>query len=113
MTNYDKLTDRTGDGRHRLARGGPRSGADILVRQFLALRQPSASSPPARIGVSTNVQQLAPNMLDMPIEELDLPDAGVQLPEAQQHRQGRTAAPAFDDDLCGCANFRQKVARRE
>jgi len=58
--------------------------------------------------VATNVPQAPPDMLDMPIRGVGPADAGLQLAEAQQHRQGRAAAPASDDDLLRMRNFGKK-----
>src|SRR5579862_4336321 len=71
VTNFDKLTleietDGTISPEEALSRA-----ADILVRQFSLFANIGMVATPG--GVVGGAPQLPPNMLDMPIEELDLP----------------------------------------
>ena len=112
MTNYDKLTieletDGTISPEEALGRA-----ADILVRQFSLF---------ANIGlvaagtdrVATNVPQLPPEHARHADRRAGPADAGLQLAQAQQHRQGRPAAPAVRRRPAADAQLRQEVARRD
>jgi DNA-directed RNA polymerase subunit alpha len=107
MTNYDKLTieletDGTVSPEEALGRA-----ADILVRQFSLF---------ANIGlvtagtdrVSTNVPQLPPNMLDMPIEELDLPMRAYNSLKRNNIVKVGQLLQLSDDDLLRMRNFGKK-----
>jgi DNA-directed RNA polymerase subunit alpha len=107
MTNYDKLTieletDGTVSPEEALGRA-----AEILVRQFSLF---------ANIGlvaagtdrVSTNVPQLPPNMLDMPIEELDLPMRAYNSLKRNNIVKVGQLLQLSDDDLLRMRNFGKK-----
>jgi DNA-directed RNA polymerase subunit alpha len=107
MTNYDKLTieletDGTISPEEALGRA-----ADILVRQFSLF---------ANIGlvaagtdhVATNVPQLPPNMLDMPIEELDLPMRAYNSLKRNNIVKVGQLLQLSDDDLLRMRNFGKK-----
>src|SRR6186713_1547535 len=107
MTNYDKLTieietDGTITPEEALSRS-----ADILVRQF---------QPFVTIGVqavapdraATGVPQLPPNMLDMPIEELDLPMRAYNSLKRNNIVKVGQLLQLKDDDLLRMRNFGKK-----
>ncbi len=107
MTNYDKLTleletDGTVGPEEALAKA-----ADILVRQFSLF---------ANIGlvaaggerVASNVPQLPPNMLDMPIEELDLPMRAYNSLKRNNIVKVGQLLQLSDDDLLRMRNFGKK-----
>jgi DNA-directed RNA polymerase subunit alpha len=106
ITNYDKLTieietDGTVSPEEALARS-----ADILVRQFALF---------ANIGmVATAVvpgdgaPQLPPNMLDMPIEELDLPMRAYNSLKRNNIGKVGQLLQLSDDDLLRMRNFGRK-----
>ncbi|HEX8940487.1 MAG TPA: DNA-directed RNA polymerase subunit alpha [Candidatus Limnocylindrales bacterium] len=107
MTNYDKLTldvetDGTMSPEEALSRA-----ADILVRQFSLF---------ANIGlvaaggdrVASAVPQLPPNMLDMPIEELDLPMRAYNSLKRNNIVKVGQLLQLSDDDLLRMRNFGKK-----
>jgi DNA-directed RNA polymerase subunit alpha len=106
ITNYDKLTleietDGTVTPEEALARS-----ADILVRQFALF---------ANIGmIATTVvpgggaPQLPPNMLDMPIEELDLPMRAYNSLKRNNIVKVGQLLQLSDDDLLRMRNFGRK-----
>jgi DNA-directed RNA polymerase subunit alpha len=107
MTNYDKLTieietDGTITPEEALSRS-----ADILVRQF---------QPFVTVGVETvvpdraapGVPQLPPNMLDMPIEELDLPMRAYNSLKRNNIVKVGQLLQLKDDDLLRMRNFGKK-----
>jgi DNA-directed RNA polymerase subunit alpha len=107
MTNYDKLTieietDGTVTPEEALSRA-----ADILVRQF---------QPFVNIGLAVQagdraaggVAQLPPNMLDMPIEELDLPMRAYNSLKRNNIVKVGQLLQLSDDDLLRMRNFGKK-----
>src|SRR3954467_1752113 len=107
MTNYDKLTieietDGTITPEEALSRS-----ADILVRQF---------QPFVNIGMAVaagdrttgGVAQLPPNMLDMPIEELDLPMRAYNSLKRNNIVKVGQLLQLKDDDLLRMRNFGKK-----
>src|SRR4051794_26043793 len=107
MTNYDKLTieietDGTITPEEALSRS-----ADILVRQF---------QPFVNIGMAVaagdrapgGVAQLPPNMLDMPIEELDLPMRAYNSLKRNNIVKVGQLLQLSDDDLLRMRNFGKK-----
>jgi DNA-directed RNA polymerase subunit alpha len=107
MTNFDKLTleietDGTITPEEALSRS-----ADILVRQF---------QPFVTIGVQAvapdravaGVPQLPPNMLDMPIEELDLPMRAYNSLKRNNIVKVGQLLQLKDDDLLRMRNFGKK-----
>ena len=107
MTNYDKLTieietDGTMTPEEALSRA-----ADILVRQF---------QPFVNIGLAVQagdraaggVAQLPPNMLDMPIEELDLPMRAYNSLKRNNIVKVGQLLQLSDDDLLRMRNFGKK-----
>jgi DNA-directed RNA polymerase subunit alpha len=107
MTNYDKLTieletDGTVTPEEALGRA-----ADILVRQFsLFANIGLVTAGPDR--VATNVPQLPPNMLDMPIEELDLPMRAYNSLKRNNIVKVGQLLQLSDDDLLRMRNFGKK-----
>src|SRR6188508_2696087 len=107
MTNFDKLTiEIETDGSITPEEALSRS-ADILVRQF---------QPFVTIGVqaaapdraATGVPQLPPNMLDMPIEELDLPMRAYNSLKRNNIVKVGQLLQLSDDDLLRMRNFGKK-----
>ena len=107
VTNYDKLTieietDGTITREESLSRA-----ADILVRQF---------QPFVNIGLAVQagdraaggVAQLPPNMLDMPIEELDLPMRAYNSLKRNNIVKVGQLLQLSDDDLLRMRNFGKK-----
>jgi DNA-directed RNA polymerase subunit alpha len=107
MTNYDKLTleletDGTVSPEEALSRS-----AEILVRQFSLF---------ANIGLvaaggdrsAASVPQLPPNMLDMPIEELDLPMRAYNSLKRNNIVKVGQLLQLSDDDLLRMRNFGKK-----
>jgi DNA-directed RNA polymerase subunit alpha len=107
MTNFDKLTieietDGTITPEEALSRS-----ADTLVRQF---------QPFVTIGVqatapdraATGIPQLPPNMLDMPIEELDLPMRAYNSLKRNNIVKVGQLLQLKDDDLLRMRNFGKK-----
>ncbi len=107
MTNYDKLTiEIETDGvitpEEALSRA-----ADILVRQF----QPFVNiglAVQAGDRAATGVAQLPPNMLDMPIEELDLPMRAYNSLKRNNIVKVGQLLQLSDDDLLRMRNFGRK-----
>ena len=111
MTNYDKLTiEIETDG--TIAPGG---GAQPLGRD------PGQPVPPVRDGRHggrpggrrDRRRRAAGQHAGHADRGARPPDAGVQLAQAQQHRQGRPAAPAQGRRPAPDAQLRQEVARRD
>jgi DNA-directed RNA polymerase subunit alpha len=107
MTNFDKLTiEIETDGSITPEEALSRS-ADILVRQF---------QPFVTIGVQAvapdraapGVPQLPPNMLDMPIEELDLPMRAYNSLKRNNIVKVGQLLQLKDDDLLRMRNFGKK-----
>ncbi len=106
ITNYDKLTieietDGTVSPEEALARS-----ADTLVRQFSLF---------ANIGIAataavptSGAPQLPPNMLDMPIEELDLPMRAYNSLKRNNIVKVGQLLQLSDDDLLRMRNFGRK-----
>src|SRR5664280_534831 len=107
MTNYDKLTieletDGTISPEEALGRA-----ADILVRQFSLF----ANIGLVAVGTdraATSVPQLPPNMLDMPIEELDLPMRAYNSLKRNNIVKVGQLLQLSDDDLLRMRNFGKK-----
>ncbi|MDQ2964710.1 MAG: DNA-directed RNA polymerase subunit alpha, partial [Chloroflexota bacterium] len=107
MTNYDKLTieietDGTITPEEALSRS-----AEILVNQFrpfitigMAAAQADRTAP--------GVPQLPPNMLDMPIEELDLPMRAYNSLKRNNIVKVGQLLQLKDDDLLRMRNFGKK-----
>ncbi len=107
MTNYDKLTieietDGTVTPEEALSRS-----ADILVRQFqpfVNIGMVAAAADRAGSGVPA----LPPNMLDMPIEELDLPMRAYNSLKRNNIVKVGQLLQLSDDDLLRMRNFGRK-----
>ena len=107
ITNYDKLTieietDGTITPEESLSRA-----ADILVRQF----QPFVNIGMAVVAgdrAAGGVAQLPPNMLDMPIEELDLPMRAYNSLKRNNIVKVGQLLQLSDDDLLRMRNFGKK-----
>ncbi len=107
MTNYDKLTieietDGTITPEEALSRA-----ADILVRQF----QPFVTIGLVATGAdrsAAGLPALPPNMLDMPIEELDLPMRAYNSLKRNNIVKVGQLLQLSDDDLLRMRNFGKK-----
>ena len=107
ITNYDKLTmeietDGTVSPEEALARA-----ADILVRQFALFANDRHADPAAR-SPAGGAPQLPPNMLDMPIEELDLPMRAYNSLKRNNIVKVGQLLQLSDDDLLRMRNFGRK-----
>jgi len=106
ITNYDKLTleietDGTVSPEEALARS-----ADILVRQFALFANIGMIATAAIPG--NGAPQLPPNMLDMPIEELDLPMRAYNSLKRNNIVKVGQLLQLSDDDLLRMRNFGRK-----
>jgi len=107
MTNYDKLTievetDGTVSPEEALSRA-----AEILVAQFSLFT--SAGKQLARTaGATTAVGAIPQNMLDMPIEELDLPMRAYNSLKRNNIVKVGQVLQLQDDDLLRMRNFGKK-----
>ena len=107
MTNYDKLTieietDGTISPEEALSRA-----AERLVREFqnfVSIGMPIGPGERAGAGVP----QLPPNMLDMPIEELDLPMRAYNSLKRNNIVKVGQLLQLSDDDLLRMRNFGKK-----
>jgi DNA-directed RNA polymerase subunit alpha len=107
MTNYDKLTieietDGTVTPEEALSRS-----AEMLVRQFQPFVTIGVPAAPADRGPA-GVPQLPPNMLDMPIEELDLPMRAYNSLKRNNIVKVGQLLQLKDDDLLRMRNFGKK-----
>jgi DNA-directed RNA polymerase subunit alpha len=106
ITNYDKLTleietDGTIAPEEALARS-----ADILVRQFSLFA--NIGMVATAVATSGGAPQLPPNMLDMPIEELDLPMRAYNSLKRNNIVKVGQLLQLSDDDLLRMRNFGRK-----
>ena len=85
--------------------------ADILVRQFALFANIGMAATAAVPGVGT--PPASPEHARHADRGARSADAGLQLAQAQQHRQGRPAAPAVRRRPAPDAQLRQQVARRD
>jgi len=107
MTNYDKLTleietDGTITPEEALSRA-----ADILVRQFQPFVTIGVATAPADRGAA-GISALPPNMLDMPIEELDLPMRAYNSLKRNNIVKVGQLLQLKDEDLLRMRNFGRK-----
>jgi len=106
ITNYDKLTmEIETDGSITPEEALSRS-ADILVRQFSLFANIGLAATPG--GVVGGTPQLPPNMLDMPIEELDLPMRAYNSLKRNNIVKVGQLLQLSDDDLLRMRNFGRK-----
>ena len=106
MTNYDKLTieietDGTITPEEALSRS-----AEILVNQFRPFV--TVGMAPVAVAAATGVAALPPNMLDMPIEELDLPMRAYNSLKRNNIVKVGQLLQLKDDDLLRMRNFGKK-----
>ena len=107
MTNYDKLTleietDGTITPEEALGKA-----ADILVRNFSLFANIGMQALPAE-RTTSNIPQLPANMLDMPIEELDLPMRAYNSLKRNNIVKVGQLLQLSDDDLLRMRNFGKK-----
>ena len=107
MTNYDKLTieietDGTITPEEALSRT-----AEILVNQFRPFVTIGAAALPGEVA-SGNIPQLPANMLDMPIEELDLPMRAYNSLKRNNIVKVGQLLQLKDEDLLRMRNFGRK-----
>ena len=106
ITNYDKLTmEIETDGSMTPEEALTRS-ADILVRQFSLFANIGMVASTALAG--GGVPQLPPNMLDMPIEELDLPMRAYNSLKRNNIVKVGQLLQLADEDLLRMRNFGRK-----
>ncbi len=106
MTNYDKLTieietDGTVTPEEALSRA-----AEILVNQFRPFVTIGVAAAP--VAQAPGVAALPPNMLDMPIEELDLPMRAYNSLKRNNIVKVGQLLQLKDDDLLRMRNFGKK-----
>jgi DNA-directed RNA polymerase subunit alpha len=106
MTNFDKLTieietDGTISPEEALSRS-----AEILVNQFRPFVTVGMAAGPQ--AAATGVAALPPNMLDMPIEELDLPMRAYNSLKRNNIVKVGQLLQLKDDDLLRMRNFGKK-----
>ena len=111
MTNFDKLTieietDGTIGPEEALSRS-----AEILVNQFRPFVTVGMAAVP--VAAATGAAALPAEHARHADRGARPPDAGLQLAQAQQHRQGRPAPPAQGRRPPADAQLRQEVARRD
>jgi len=107
VTNYDKLTiemetDGTVSPEEALSRS-----AEVLVNQFRPFVTIGAAATPVD-RAAAGVPQLPPNMLDMPIEELDLPMRAYNSLKRNNIVKVGQLLQLKDDDLLRMRNFGKK-----
>jgi DNA-directed RNA polymerase subunit alpha len=107
MTNYDKLTieietDGTITPEEALSRS-----AEILVSQFRPFVTIGSAALPGEVGAGA-VPQLPSNMLDMPIEELDLPMRAYNSLKRNNIVKVGQLLQLKDEDLLRMRNFGRK-----
>jgi DNA-directed RNA polymerase subunit alpha len=107
MTNFDKLTleietDGTITPEEALSKA-----ADILIRNLQLFSSIGMTALPAERSSSTT-PQLPPNMLDMPIEELDLPMRAYNSLKRNNIVKVGQLLQLSDDDLLRMRNFGKK-----
>jgi DNA-directed RNA polymerase subunit alpha len=107
MTNYDKLTieietDGTITPEEALSRS-----AEILVNQFRPFVTIGSAALPGDIAAGT-IPQLPSNMLDMPIEELDLPMRAYNSLKRNNIVKVGQLLQLKDEDLLRMRNFGRK-----
>ncbi|HEX9044696.1 MAG TPA: DNA-directed RNA polymerase subunit alpha [Candidatus Limnocylindrales bacterium] len=107
MTNYDKLTIEIETDGTLTPEEALSKAADILVRQF----QPFVNIGMIAPGIDRaagGVPALPPNMLDMPIEELDLPMRAYNSLKRNNIVKVGQLLQLSDDDLLRMRNFGKK-----
>jgi DNA-directed RNA polymerase subunit alpha len=108
MTNFDRLTieietDGTITPEEALSRA-----AQILIDQFRPFVTIGAAAAPADRAAAAGVPQLPPNMLDMPIEELDLPMRAYNSLKRNNIVKVGQLLQLKDEDLLRMRNFGKK-----
>jgi DNA-directed RNA polymerase subunit alpha len=107
MTNYDKLTiEIETDGAITPEEALSRS-AEILVNQFRPFVTIGMAAVPGE-AAAPGMAQLPPNMLDMPIEELDLPMRAYNSLKRNNIVKVGQLLQLKDDDLLRMRNFGKK-----
>jgi DNA-directed RNA polymerase subunit alpha len=106
MTNYDKLTleietDGTVTPEDALGKA-----ADILVRQFALFANVGAAAVP--VATASGAPQIPANMLEMPIEELDLPMRAYNSLKRNNIVKVGQLLQLSDDELLRMRNFGKK-----
>jgi DNA-directed RNA polymerase subunit alpha len=105
MTNYDKLTIEIETDGTLLPEESLARAAEILVAQFSLFTQ--AGKPVAERPAPTG-PQLSPNLLDMPIEDLDLPMRAYNSLKRNNIVKVSQLLALSDDDLLRMRNFGKK-----
>jgi DNA-directed RNA polymerase subunit alpha len=107
MTNYDKLTIEIETDGTITPEEALSHSAEILVNQFRPFVSIGMAAVPGDQVVS-GVAQLPPNMLDMPIEELDLPMRAYNSLKRNNIVKVGQLLQLKDDDLLRMRNFGKK-----
>ncbi|MBA4169043.1 MAG: DNA-directed RNA polymerase subunit alpha [Chloroflexi bacterium] len=105
MTNYDKLTFEIETDGTTTAQSALSQAADILVREFGRFAEIGRPSVP---GGETSVSAPAANMLDAPIEELDLPMRAYNSLKRNSITKVGQVLSLSDDEFLRMRNFGQK-----
>jgi len=105
MTNYDKLTFEIETDGTTTAQSALSQAADILVREFGRFAEIGRPSVP---GGETSVSAPAANMLDAPIEELDLPMRAYNSLKRNSITKIGQVLSLSDDEFLRMRNFGQK-----
>jgi len=105
MTNYDKLTFEIETDGTTTAQSALSQAADILVREFGRFAEIGRPSVP---GGETSVSAPAANMLDAPIEELDLPIRAYNSLKRNSITKIGQVLSLSDDEFLRMRNFGQK-----
>jgi DNA-directed RNA polymerase subunit alpha len=107
MTNYDKLTIEIETDGTITPEEGLSHAAEILVNQFRPFVSIGMAAVPGDQAAG-GVAQLPPNMLDMPIEELDLPMRAYNSLKRNNIVKVGQLLQLKDDDLLRMRNFGKK-----
>jgi DNA-directed RNA polymerase subunit alpha len=107
MTNYDKLTIEIETDGTITPEEALSHAAEILVNQFRPFVSIGMAAVPGDQAAS-GVAQLPPNMLDMPIEELDLPMRAYNSLKRNNIVKVGQLLQLKDDDLLRMRNFGKK-----
>ena len=105
MTNYDKLTFEIETDGTTTAQSALSQAADILVREFGRFAE---IGRPSVLGGETSVSAPAANMLDAPIEELDLPMRAYNSLKRNSITKIGQVLSLSDDEFLRMRNFGQK-----
>ena len=112
MTNFDKPDHRGRDGRHDLARGGPLPGGRAAGRPVQPLHPRRQGPAGAASTPAPAARSCSQNMLDMPIEDLDLPMRAYNSLKRNNIVKVGQLLQLSDDDLLRMRNFGRSRSTR-